>query len=318
MSDLSAAALAIGAPEAIVFRSAAARAKASGGTAESVLTTWAGGLAAPMAASSSEEPGPAPVATPKVDPAPAATPAPTPPSPQRPLAPTAPIEPLPPPDTVNPEEALQFAVVVSVPSEGIKERTSPALPSWISSLLVVLPLFALVLFAGDSGAPTCGGVVLAVDRATGTAENCDGTPYQGRGGSGAEAGRFLTLGRETYVQCAGCHGPSGGGVGAIPALTEVVNIFSNCSDHLEWVELGSSGFLTSGRTTYGDTAIPVGGSGAQMPAFTALDPEALAAVVAYERITFGGADTVETLIACGLIEPEGEEASEVPSEAVQP
>lgn len=83
MSDLLAAAAAkLGAPEALVRRSAEARAKAAGSTVDDVLAAWAGGEAAPAAAApipaepvaatseASPEPAPAPPSTP----APAAAP----------------------------------------------------------------------------------------------------------------------------------------------------------------------------------------------------------------------------------------------------
>lgn len=49
MSDLAAAAAAIGAPEELVARSAAARATASGTTSEAILAAWGGGGSAPVA-----------------------------------------------------------------------------------------------------------------------------------------------------------------------------------------------------------------------------------------------------------------------------
>ena len=49
MSDLSEAATALGVPEAIVKRSAEARAKATGATVDEVLAAWAGGAPAPTA-----------------------------------------------------------------------------------------------------------------------------------------------------------------------------------------------------------------------------------------------------------------------------
>jgi len=54
MSDLAAAAAAIGAPEELVARSAAARAAATGTTSESVLAAWGGGAPAPAAPAPAE------------------------------------------------------------------------------------------------------------------------------------------------------------------------------------------------------------------------------------------------------------------------
>ena len=58
--NLSAAAEALGTPEAIIQRSAAARAKADGVAVEEVLAAWAGGTSAPAAASPPEPVAPAP------------------------------------------------------------------------------------------------------------------------------------------------------------------------------------------------------------------------------------------------------------------
>ena len=49
MSDLAAAAVAMGVPEALVKRSAEARAKATGASADEILAAWAGGAPAPTA-----------------------------------------------------------------------------------------------------------------------------------------------------------------------------------------------------------------------------------------------------------------------------
>ena len=49
MSDLAAAAAAMGVPEALVKRSAEARAKATGASADEILAAWAGGAPAPTA-----------------------------------------------------------------------------------------------------------------------------------------------------------------------------------------------------------------------------------------------------------------------------
>lgn len=62
MSQLSAAAQALNAPEAIVQRSAEARSKATGVPVEEVLAAWAGGAPAPAGGGASSSPAPAPVA----------------------------------------------------------------------------------------------------------------------------------------------------------------------------------------------------------------------------------------------------------------
>lgn len=302
MSDqLSAAAQAMGVPEELVQRSAAARAAASGSDADTVLGAWAGGESAPAPAA-----GPAP--EPETAPEPAAEPEPA--QPEEPAAPepaTAPepaptaVTPPPGPTEVSPEEALDHDVVISVPTAGLKERTSTTIPQWLVAALLIVPAFGLLYLASNGTADaTCSenGVVLGVDRATGTLENCDGSEFTGRGGASGGGLEFIALGQELYATCAGCHGANGGG-GVGPAFGGVLNTFSQCSDHIEWVRLGSAGFLAAGRNSYGDLGKSVGGG---MPAFPNLSDEEIASVISFERIRFGGGAVDEVLANCGLIE----------------
>lgn len=324
MSQLSAAAEALKAPESIVQRSAEARSKATGVAVEEILAAWAGGGAVPSAptpvpAATSASPAPAPAAGEAAAadvPAPVAAPSPITPAPSGGPAVTA-ITPLPQPASVTPEEAMAYPVVVSVPTAGLRERTTSALPRWLAAAFLAIPAFGLLYFSGNAGAGGCveGGFELAVDRVAGLVENCDGSDYEGKGGIGGGAGQFLAEGAEIYGTCAGCHGAGGAGAGAFPALTAVNNVFSKCSDHIEWVTLGTIGFQAAGRATYGDTAKPVGGSGAVMPAYAAsLTPEQIASVIAYERATFGGGEAEAVLTDCGLVEGEDGGETTVPTE----
>jgi mono/diheme cytochrome c family protein len=315
LSDqLSAAAQAMGVPEPIVERSARARAAASGKTYEEILAAWAGGqaVAAAPAAEAPAEAAPeaeAPAEAGAAAPEPAAPPtAPAAPAPAEPApaAAAASVAPPPAPETVTPEEALEYPVVVTVPTAGIAERTGFSIPTWLGALLLLIPAFGLIYLAMGSGATECGaGTALAADRVTGEQVNCDGTPFEGRGAAGGGAD-FIAMGEELYTsaQCAGCHGPQGGG-GVGPALAGVSTTFSACTDHVEWVELGSQGFLSAGRSTYGDTGKRVAGG---MPGFGgSLTAEQIAAVAAFERVRFGGANPDEVLVDCGLAEGEGGE-----------
>jgi hypothetical protein len=201
--------------------------------------------------------------------------------------------------------------VVSVPTAGLKERTSTTIPQWLVAALLIVPVFGLLYLASNGTADAaCSetGVVLRVDRATGTLENCDGSEFTGRGGASGGGLEFIALGQELYATCSGCHGVNGGG-GVGPAFGGVNNTFSQCSDHIEWVRLGSAGFLAAGRNTYGDLGTNVGGG---MPGFPNLSEEEIAAVIAFERIRFGGGAVDTELAACGLVEAvdapaEGEE-----------
>ena len=312
MSDqLSAAAQAMGIPEDLVSRSAAARAAAAGTDTETVIAAWAGGESgpAPAAADIPEPPAREPESpqaetreTP-VAPEPAETPAAA-----SATTPPAAVTPPPPPSEVSPEEALDHEVVVSVPTAGLKERTSTTIPQWLVAALLIVPAFGLLYLASNGTADaTCSetGVVLRVDRATGTLENCDGSEFSGRGGASGGGLEFITLGQELYSTCSGCHGVNGGG-GVGPAFGGVNNTFNQCSDHIEWVRLGSAGFLAAGRNTYGDLGTNVGGG---MPGFPNLSDEEIAAVIAFERIRFGGGAVDAELANCGLVE-----AADAPAE----
>jgi len=111
----------------------------------------------------------------------------------------------------------------------------------------------------------------------------------------------VTAGAAIYTEsCAACHGATGGG-GVGPQLSDgmTVETFADPADQIEWVALGSEGFLEAG--VYGDTNKPVGGG---MPAFGGtLTPEELVAVIAHERVTLSGEEydplVYEELITAG-------------------
>jgi MFS family permease len=88
---LEAVARALNAPEAIVQRSAAARAQASGTTVDEVLMAWAGGGSVATATAAESPPQPEPEMAP--EPAPAASSEPAPSTPSAPAAPSTPVGP---------------------------------------------------------------------------------------------------------------------------------------------------------------------------------------------------------------------------------
>ena len=137
MSDLSAAAAAaLGIPEAIVMRSAAARATETGMTVDEVLQAWAGGEAAPAGAapSATEAPLPDPGDTPPDAGAEEATEAPI---------PSAPAE----PETVAPlPEAMQPTTVSGRPPVLVGKTDNP-----LAVLVGAVALFAAVLLVGLVG-----------------------------------------------------------------------------------------------------------------------------------------------------------------------
>lgn len=317
--SLSAAAAGMGVPEALVQRAAAARAAASGSTVEAVLAFWTGGgsVPAPVAAPASEAPAQ------PAESAPAAEAAPAPAAMAVPAAPAAPITATraPVPTEVSVAEAAHIREVVTVPTAGIRERTSFKIPKWLVAVLLIVPTFALTLLGG-SATGACGDATeLSVDVVTGEIVNCDGSTFTGSGAGGGGV-NFLALGEAIYngqgATCAGCHGAGGGGGPAGPSLAGVLTTFGVCADHVEWVKLGGPGFTAEGRSTYGDTDKPVGGFGGVMPGHASLSDEQLASVAAFERVQFGGADPDATLVDCGLVEGEGGEAgagTEAPAEA---
>ena len=325
MSDLAAAAAAMGVPEALVKRSAEARARATGTSVDDILAAWAGGGEAPAPAAATSAAGPdeglkSQASSPTPEPVAAA---PTETSSLEPqtavVAQTSNLEARtisapPPPTEVSPKEALRYPVVVSVPTSGLTERIVPTLPKWLASMLLLIPLFGLLQLFGAT-TNDCGEAgELLVDRVTGALVNCDGSPFEGRGTPGGGTD-FIALGEQIFTgqmqgvtACQACHGGQGqGGVG--PPLTTVRATFSSCVDHIEWVAKGTQGFQGEGRSTYGDLAKPVGGGG-NMPGFASdLTAEQLGAISAFERVRFGGVPAEEALADCGLAETAPEEGA---------
>jgi hypothetical protein len=320
MSDLSAAAEALGIPESIVQRSAAARAAETGTTVDEVLAAWAGrGSVAGSPPAAAEASPPAEEATAEIETAadteegaaPEAVPA-EPATPAAAPAPSGPVTRSPIPAEVTAAEAAGLPEVITVPTAGIRERTNLVIPRWLAAVMLIIPAFALFALGGSATGECGENTELATNVITGQVVNCDGTEFTGSGAGGG-GGDFIAMGEDVYLNtasCDGCHGASGqGGVG--PSFSGVVTTFGSCADHIEWVTLGSQGFLDAGESTYGDTDKPIAGG---MPSFgSTLTEEQLAAVVAFERVRFGGADPTVTLTDCGLAPAEGEEG-EAPGE----
>ena len=318
MSDLLAAAAArMESPEHLVERSAEARAAADGLAVEEVLAAWAGGASTPATTVAPAAPAPAPEPAAPTVPSPPSPVAPEPlqPEPAAPpiaaaaAAPASPVGAPPPPERVGISEALDFEAVVTGPTAGITERIGASLPRWLTALFFAVPLVGLtylITFAGGGG---CGpGGQLAVDRLSGLVENCDGSEFAAGGSAGGVDVRALIAeGSVIYAEpssCASCHGAGGEG-GSGPALAGgVLSTFAMCTDHIEWVSLGTTGFQDEGRSVYGDTAKAVG-AGGQMPSFRdTLTPEQIATVALYERVVLGGQDVEEAVFDCGFAAPE--------------
>ena len=303
------------APIDLVQRSAEARAAASGKSVDEVLSSWAGGES--VEASTPKEEAPveeAPVTeTPKEEA----------PVEEAPVTETpkeeAPVEEAP-KETIAAAVTQKITKSYSVINEtmGIKTNADTLLPKWLNFSFIIIPLFILVGLISASNTQECGERgMLNIDRKSQQAVNCDGSPYEGRGVASTNTINYIAVGQEVYAgaaACAGCHGGGGGG-GVGPAFTggALYTTFPTCADHAKWIQLGSAGWQAEVGPTYGaEDTVSIGG----MPGFQGkLTEDELYAVVVFERVVFGGGNTEEVLIDCGLIETEEEE---VTTEAVSP
>jgi mono/diheme cytochrome c family protein len=291
----------LGAPETLVQRSAEARAEASGNTVEEVLQSWAGGEVIAASAPVVEE---APVEEVK----------------EEVVVEEAPVE------EVKEEVVVEEAPVaksvttkvetvikkVSMANNtmGIKLNTDTTLPRWLNFSFMIIPVFILIGMINTSGAQECGvNGILDVDRKSQQTVNCDGSPFEGKGVASTNAVNYVAVGQQVYsgaAACAGCHGANGGG-GVGPSFIggALYKTFPTCADHAKWIQLGSAGWQAEVGAAYGaEDTISIGG----MPGFQGkLTEEELMAVVVFERVVFGGGNTEEVLIDCGLLEIEEDE-----------
>lgn len=264
-----------GMPASLAKRSAEARAKKTGEPVEAVLAEWAG------------------VDPSSISTAPAAPPAEATQDAERRTD-----------DVAAPSSDAKVEVIEASATEPVDEdegadttpTTRSRYPGWLAAALVVIPLFGVGYILVVPDGPDCGDASqLLVDPQTGEAVNCDGSEY------GTDSVDFLAEGAALYSGCVACHNADGsGGVG--PAFTSgaILTTFpaGSCDDHIEWVDLGTSGWPDS---TYGATGKTVGVAGL-MPAFGGnMTEEQLAAVVLYERVEFGEQPLEEAEKDCGLV-----------------
>ena len=302
----------LGAPETLVQRSAEARAEASGNTVEEVLQSWAGGEAIAASAPAAEE---APVEEVK----------------EEVVVEEAPVE------EVKEEVVVEEAPVaksvttkvetvikkVSMANNtmGIKLNTDTTLPRWLNFSFMIIPVFILIGMINTSGAQECGvNGILDVDRKSQQTVNCDGSPFEGKGVASTNAVNYVAVGQQVYsgaAACAGCHGANGGG-GVGPSFIggALYTTFPTCADHAKWIQLGSAGWQAEVGAAYGaEDTISIGG----MPGFQGkLTEEELMAVVVFERVVFGGGNTEEVLIDCGLLETEDEDEENIEAVSTTP
>jgi len=129
-------------------------------------------------------------------------------------------------------------------------------PMWIMPVLVLLPLWGVV--------------------------------YLGAFGSRAKAASnspvVVGAGIYTSAGCAGCHGSNGeGGVGPQLNNGAVLKQWPKLQDHIDWVHTGGATHIGQ---TIGGVVVTAGNA---MPGFAgAISDAAIADVVCYERVTFGG------------------------------
>ena len=193
---------------------------------------------------------------------------------------------------------------------GIKLNTDTTLPRWLNFSFMIIPVFILIGMINTSGAQECGvNGILDVDRKSQQTVNCDGSPFEGKGVASTNAVNYVAVGQQVYsgaAACAGCHGSNGGG-GVGPSFIggALYTTFPTCADHAKWIQLGSAGWQAEVGAAYGaEDTISIGG----MPGFQGkLTEEELMAVVVFERVVFGGGNTEEVLIDCGLLETEEDE-----------
>jgi mono/diheme cytochrome c family protein len=273
-----------GMPASLVKRSAEARAKKTGEPVEAVLQEWAG---VDVASVSAAPASPEPVAA-------AALGAATAPASTEPAAAAADEK------TVGDDIEI-IEAELSDTSDVSETDAEPAgtrgkYPIWLAAAFVLIPLLAVVYILVSPNGPDCGsGGQLGVDAVTGEAVNCDGSEY------GVVSVDNFSAGGALYQQCVACHSDNGsGGVGPAFTAGAILATFpaGSCSDHVEWVTLGTAGWP---EPTYGATDKAVGGVGL-MPAFsTSLTEEQIVQVALYERVAFGGQDLEEAEADCGLV-----------------
>ena len=278
----------LGVPEDLIQRSAEARADASGKSPEEVLQSWSGGEAVESVEETVEE----------VE--------------EKPHEETVEeVEEKPHEETVI-VSSLDKNVVIANKALGIRERSDITIPRWINVTFVIIPVLLLIGLINTSNVQECGeNGILSVDRKTQTTVNCDGSKFEGKLVSINKV-NYIALGQEIYsgsAACAGCHGSNGGG-GVGPAFIggELYTTFPTCSEHVKWVQLGSSGWQSEVGSEYGSSnKISIGG----MPTFQGkLSDEEIRSVVAFERVIFGGETTDAVLEDCGLVDATSEEITE--------
>ncbi len=288
----------LGAPESLVQRSAEARAEATGNTVDEVLQSWAGGEA--IAASTPEVKEEVKEEVAVVEEAPV----------EEVKEEVAVVEEAPVEKTTRKIETVLKKVSMANNTMGIKLNTDATLPRWLNFSFMIIPVFILIGMINSSGTQECGvNGILDVDRKSQQTVNCDGSPFEGKGVASTNTVNYIAVGQQVYsgaAACAGCHGANGGG-GVGPSFIggALYKTFPTCADHAKWIQLGSAGWQAEVGAAYGaEDTISIGG----MPGFQGkLTEEEIMAVVVFERVVFGGGDTEEVLIDCGLLESDEDE-----------
>ena len=288
----------LGAPESLVQRSAEARAEATGNTVDEVLQSWAGGEAIAASTPEVKEEVKEEVAVVEESPV------------EEVKEEVAVVEEAPVEKTTKKIETVLKKVSMANNTMGIKLNTDATLPRWLNFSFMIIPVFILIGMINSSGTQECGvNGILDVDRKSQQTVNCDGSPFEGKGVASTNTVNYIAVGQQVYsgaAACAGCHGANGGG-GVGPSFIggALYKTFPTCADHAKWIQLGSAGWQAEVGAAYGaEDTISIGG----MPGFQGkLTEEEIMAVVVFERVVFGGGDTEEVLIDCGLLESDEDE-----------
>jgi len=288
----------LGAPESLVQRSAEARAEATGNTVDEVLQSWAGGEAIAASTPEVKEEVKEEVAVVEETPV------------EEVKEEVAVVEEAPVEKTTKKIETVLKKVSMANNTMGIKLNTDATLPRWLNFSFMIIPVFILIGMINSSGTQECGvNGILDVDRKSQQTVNCDGSPFEGKGVASTNTVNYIAVGQQVYsgaAACAGCHGANGGG-GVGPSFIggALYKTFPTCADHAKWIQLGSAGWQAEVGAAYGaEDTISIGG----MPGFQGkLTEEEIMAVVVFERVVFGGGDTEEVLIDCGLLESDEDE-----------
>jgi mono/diheme cytochrome c family protein len=177
------------------------------------------------------------------------------------------------------------------PFDPLRAESSAAIPvwTWVGAALIAAwaGWYGLSYFAvpeAFASTPTYAAHPTAFDQASISAANASAPSYSGKGAAGGFD--YGATGGALYTQnCSACHGAGGAGVpGAFPALAgDPVVSAANPHDHITTVLHGLANKVIGGKSY-----------SAQMPAFSQLSNQDIAAIVDHERTSWGNKAPIVT------------------------